>query len=153
MTALQLPTKSGEGTDQHAQTALLGRAKQGTSAAIVVTGGPGVGKSALVARATETAAGFTVLRVQGVKPESQLPYAGLHRLLIPFLGDLGKLPGEQRQALDAIFGRAPGPAPSPFLVGLASLTLLAEAATRAPVLCVVDDAQWIDPASLRTVAF
>ena len=94
-----------------------------------------------------------VARVAGVQAEMGMGFAGLHQLLVPFLGGLEQLPGPQRQALGSAFGLAAGPAPDRFLVGLAALTLLTDAAAGGPVLCLVDDAQWLDPVSVEVLGF
>jgi DNA-binding CsgD family transcriptional regulator len=119
----------------------------------------------LLDRAGETAAVEGVLaaardglsgvlaRVAGVQAEMGMGFAGLHQLLIPFLGGLEQLPGPQRQALESAFGLAAGPAPDRFLVGLAALTLLTDAAAARPVLCLVDDAQWLDLVSVEVLGF
>src|SRR5262245_12103043 len=92
-------------------------------------------------------------RVAGVQAEMGMGFPGLHQLLIPFLGGLGQLPGPQRQALGSAFGLVAGPPPDRFLVGLAALTLLTDAAAAAPVLCLVDDAQWLDQVSVEVLGF
>jgi DNA-binding CsgD family transcriptional regulator len=92
-------------------------------------------------------------RVAGVQAEMGLGFAGLHQLLVPFLSGLGGLPGPQRQALGSAFGLVAGPPPDRFLVGLAALTLLTDAAAARPVLCLVDDAQWLDQVSVETLGF
>ncbi|GAA4562862.1 helix-turn-helix transcriptional regulator [Planotetraspora kaengkrachanensis] len=132
---------------------LLQAAKRGKSGTIVLRGEAGIGKSALIDHAMESATGMRVLRVTGVVAESELGYAGLHRLMLPLLDRLSGLPIPQRAALESAFGMAEGIAPDPFLVGLAVLTLLTDHAETRPVLCVCDDAQWLDDESLRTLAF
>src|ERR1700741_3662454 len=99
------------------------------------------------------AAGMRVARAAGVESEMELAFAGLHQLCAPLLGRLGRLPGPQRDALGVAFGLQEGAAPDRFLVGLAVLTLLAEAAEERPLLCVVDDAQWLDLASAPALVF
>ena len=94
-----------------------------------------------------------VARVAGVESEMDLGFAGLHQVVVPFLGDLERLPAPQRAALSAAFGMVSGAAPDRFLVGLAALTLITEAAVKQPVLCVVDDAQWLDRVSLEVLGF
>jgi DNA-binding CsgD family transcriptional regulator len=120
-----------------------------------VTGGPGVGKSALLEEAAARAAdrGMLVLRVAGVQSEAQLAFAGLHHLLRPALGHLDQLAPPQRHAIQAAFGLSDGPAPDMFLTALAVLDLLAESAARAPVLAVADDAQWLDRPTRDVLAF
>src|SRR5262245_2160559 len=92
-------------------------------------------------------------RVAGVQAEMGMGFAGLHQLLVPFLGGLEHLPGPQRQALESAFGLVAGPPPDRFLVGLAALTLLTDAAAAGPVLCLVDDAQWLDQVSVEVLGF
>src|SRR5215472_4859772 len=132
---------------------VLGAVRDGLSGVLVVRGEPGIGKTALLEWAAGRAGGMRVARVAGVQAEMGMGFAGLHQLLIPFLGGLGQLPGPQRQALGSAFGLVAGPAPDRFLVGLAALTLLTDAAAGGPVLCLVDDAQWLDLASVEVLGF
>jgi predicted ATPase len=125
----------------------------GASRVLVVHGEPGVGKSALLEYLADRATGCRVLRVSGVQWEMELAFAGLHQLCAPLLDRLEVLPGPQREALRTAFGMSEGPAPDRFLVGLAVLGLLAEAAAERPVVCLVDDAQWLDRASAQVLAF
>ena len=120
-----------------------------------LTGEPGVGKSALQAQTATYAetAGFTVLRARGIQSESQLPYAVLHQLLAPILPRASGMPGPQRQSLLACFGLVEAPEVNPFFTSLAVLDLLVEAAAEAPVLVCLDDLQWMDRASVDTLAF
>ena len=111
------------------------------------------GKSALLEYLAGQAVGCRVLRVAGVQSEMELAFAGLHQLCAPLHGRLDALPGPQREALATAFGLSGGPAPDRFLVGLAALGLLSEAAAEWPVLCMVDDAQWLDRASAQVLAF
>jgi DNA-binding CsgD family transcriptional regulator/tetratricopeptide (TPR) repeat protein len=112
-----------------------------------------VGKSALLDYLAGRVGGWQVARAAGVESEMELAYAGLHQLCAPMLGQLDRLPGPQRDALAVVFGRRVGPAPDRFLVGLATLTLLAEAAEARPLVCVVEDAQWLDQASAQVLGF
>ncbi|MBC2933657.1 AAA family ATPase [Nocardioides sp. zg-1228] len=134
---------------------LLDRARAGSSGALVVRGEAGIGKTVLVEQAALGAAssGFRVETSVGVEAEAQFAFAGLHQLCGPLLGHLGALPDPQQAALGVAFGLRSGPAPDRFLVGLATLNLLAEVAEAAPLLCVVDDAQWLDEASAQVMAF
>ncbi|MEV8631262.1 AAA family ATPase [Streptosporangium sp. NPDC051023] len=132
---------------------LLTRARTGMSGTLVISGPAGIGKTALIEQAATTADGLWVSRIAGVEAEQELGFAGLHRLLLPFLGRRGRLPGPQRDALETAFGLLHAPPPDRFLVGLAALTLLAEAAATTPVLVVCDDAQWMDRESLEVLAF
>jgi predicted ATPase len=127
--------------------------RAGESRVLVVHGEPGVGKTALLEYLADRAAGCRVLRVAGVQSEMELAFAGLHQLCAPLLDRLGVLPGPQQQALQTAFGISAGPPPDRFLVGLASLGLLAEAAAERPVVCLADDAQWLDRASAQVLAF
>jgi hypothetical protein len=100
----------------------------------------------------EQAAGFRVTRAAGVESEMELAFAGLHQLCVPMLGRLEQLPGPKRDALRVAFGLREGDAPDRFLVGLAMLSLLADVAEDQPLACLVDDAQWLDQASLLSLA-
>lgn len=131
----------------------LQRIRLGQSAVQVLRGEAGVGKTALLEYAAERASGCRVARVAGVEAEVELAFAGLHQLCAPMLGELDRLPAPQRDALQVAFGLRGGAAPEPFLVALAVLTLLAEAAEACPLLCLVDDAQWLDRASSQALAF
>ncbi|MFF7458499.1 AAA family ATPase [Kitasatospora sp. NPDC008115] len=132
---------------------LLDAVRAGESRVLVLHGEPGVGRTRLLEYATARARGFRVVRVTGVESETELPYAGLHQLCAPFLGRLGRLPAPQRDALATAFGLAAGPSPARFLVGIAVLGLLADAAEQEPLVCAVDDAQWLDEVSAHTLAF
>ncbi|GAA5211821.1 LuxR family transcriptional regulator [Microbacterium kyungheense] len=116
-------------------------------------GEPGIGKTALLDHMTSTASGCRVLRVAGVQSEMELSYAGLHLLCAPLLSGLEDLPDPQKNALAGAFGLRDGGPPDRFMVGLAVLNLLADAAADQPLLCVVDDVQWLDEASALTLAF
>jgi DNA-binding CsgD family transcriptional regulator len=116
-------------------------------------GEPGVGKTALLEYAIESAAGLRVARVTGVESEMELAFAALQQLCAPMLDKLEGLPDPQRDALGVAFGLHTGAAPDRFLVGLATLSLLSEAAVQQPLFCVIDDAQWLDRASAQTLAF
>ncbi len=132
---------------------LLEQVRSGRSAALVVRGEAGVGKTALLDYALESALEVRVLRAAGVESEMELAFGGLHQLCGAMLDRLGRLPDPQRDALATAFGREAGPAPDRFLVGLAVLSLLSEVAGEGPVVCVVDDAQWLDRASAQALAF
>ena len=132
---------------------LLETARGGRGAVLVVHGDAGVGKTALLEHVVDAATDFRVVRTAGAQGEDELDYAALQQLCSPIL-ELGeRLPDPQREALEVAFGLSSGPVPSPFLVGLAVLSLLSEAAAEQPLLCVVDDAQWLDGASARVLAF
>ena len=132
---------------------LLDTARDGHGAMIVVHGDPGVGKTALLEFTIETGEDFRVVRTAGVEGEMELDFAALQRLCSPIMGFAERLPDPQRDALDVAFGLSAGNASSPFLVGLAVLGLVSEAAEEQPLLCLVDDAQWLDGASARALAF
>src|SRR5882724_10442278 len=132
---------------------LLDTARDGHGAVLVVHGEPGVGKTALLEYAVVAGEDFRVLRAAGVEGEMELDYAALQQLCSPILEFIQRLPDPQRDALGVAFGLSAGQAPSPFLVGLAVLGLLSEAAEQQPLVCVVDDAQWLDGASARALAF
>ncbi|MEA2405427.1 MAG: hypothetical protein QOE08_2074, partial [Thermoleophilaceae bacterium] len=132
---------------------LLEGARAGHGGVLAVYGEPGVGKTALVEYSVEAAGEFRVLRTVGVEGEMELAYAALQQLCSPILELSERLPGPQRDALAVAFGLSPGLPPNPFLVGLAVLGLLSEAAQERPLLCVVDDAQWLDRASARALGF
>src|SRR5215468_6869932 len=125
---------------------LLEDLRSGRGRALVVRGEAGVGKSALLEHMAEAAADMRVARAAGAESEMELAFAGVHQLCAPLLDRLEGLPGPQRDALRIAFGLREGDAPDRFLVGLAVLTLLAEVAEERPLLCVVDDAQWLDAA-------
>jgi DNA-binding CsgD family transcriptional regulator len=118
-----------------------------------VHGEAGVGKTALLDYAVEAARGFRTARTSGIEAEMELPFAAVQQLCSPFLDSWDRLPQPQHEALGVAFGLITGPAPNPFLLGLAVLGLLSEAAEERPLLCVVDDAQWLDRASARALAF
>jgi DNA-binding CsgD family transcriptional regulator len=132
---------------------LLAAVRAGQSAVLVVRGEPGVGKTALLGYAVESARGFRVVRAVGVESEMELPFAALQQLCAPVLDRAAPLPAPQRHALGVAFGLSAGPAPDRFLVGLAVLSLLSELSQQQPLLCVVDDAQWLDRASEQALAF
>src|SRR5260370_3331432 len=143
----------GRGQQCETLDGLLADVRAGRSRALVVRGEPGIGKTALLGYAAGTAQDFQLARAVGVESEMELPFAALHQLCGRMLGRLGALPGPQRDALGVAFGLCSGRVPDRFLVGLAVLGLLSEAATDQPLLCLVDDAQWLDQASARALAF
>jgi DNA-binding CsgD family transcriptional regulator/tetratricopeptide (TPR) repeat protein len=132
---------------------VLGAVRDGLSGVLVLRGEAGIGKTALLEWAAGRAGDMRLARVAGVQAEMGMGFAGLHQLLVPFLGGLEQLPGPQRQALGSAFGLVAGPPPDRFLVGLAALTLLTDAAAGRPVLCLVDDAQWLDLVSVEVLGF
>src|SRR5262245_9934199 len=132
---------------------LVAEARAGESRVLVLRGEAGVGKTALLGHLSALAGGCRVARAVGVESEMELPFAGLHALCAPMLDRLGSLPSPQRGALGTAFGLSEGPPPDRFLVGLAVLSLLADAAEERPLVCIVDDAQWLDRVSAQTLAF
>ena len=132
---------------------LVGDIRQGVSRSLVLRGEAGIGKTALLQYLVDAAPGVTVLRAVGVESEMELAYASLHQLCGPMLDRLHTLPTPQREALEIVFGLSSAAAPDRFLVGLAVLSLLSETADERPLLCIVDDAQWLDEASALTLAF
>jgi DNA-binding CsgD family transcriptional regulator len=132
---------------------LLDSVRAGESRVLVVRGEPGAGKTALLDYLGEQASGCRVAHAAGVESEMELVYAGLHQLLTPMLDRLERLPAPQASALQTAFGLSPGSAPDRFLVGLAALSVLAEVAEEHPLVCLVDDAQWLDQASAQALGF
>jgi DNA-binding CsgD family transcriptional regulator len=143
----------GRQSESAALEGLLREVRGGRSGVIVLRGEPGVGKTALLESVVDSASGFRVARATGVESEAELAFAALQQLLGPILKRLDDLPGPQRDALGAAFGLTASAAPERFLVGLAALSLLSNIAQEQPLLCVVDDAQWLDSASAQAFAF
>src|SRR5215472_4983961 len=139
--------------ERQALDSLMQDLRSGRGRALVVRGEAGVGKSALLEYAAGAAPDMQVARAAGVESEMELAFAGVHQLCVPLLDRLERLPAPQRDALGIAFGLGGGGAPDRFLVGLAVLTLLSEAAGERPLLCVVDDAQWLDRISAQVLAF
>jgi DNA-binding CsgD family transcriptional regulator len=132
---------------------IISALRTGESRVLVVQGAPGVGKSALLHYAERAASGVRVLRTVGVDSEMELAFAALHQLCSPLLDRLDALPVPQREALETVFGLRAGTPPDQFLVGLAVLTLLSSASEDGPLLCVIDDAQWLDRVSAQVLGF
>lgn len=132
---------------------VLDSVRAGMSGALVLRGEPGVGKSALLDYAVECAADLQIVRTVAVESERAMGFAAVHQLLVPLLPAVDRLPEPQRRALGVAFGLVSGPPADPFLVGLAVLTLLADAAEVRPVLCVIDDAHWLDDESADILSF
>ena len=143
----------GRSEESEALEGLLGAVRDGLSGVLVLLGEPGAGKTALLDHAARAAGDMRVVRVAGLQSEMGFDFAGLHQLLLPFLGSLEKLPPPQREALSSAFGLVAGPPPGRFLAGIAALTMITEAARERPVLCAVDDAQWLDRASVDVLGF
>jgi DNA-binding CsgD family transcriptional regulator len=132
---------------------MLEAVRGGESRTLVLRGEAGVGKTALLDYLLAAAPDAKLVQARGVESEMELAFAGLHQLCGPMLGHVGQLPVPQREALETVFGMSAGSPPDLFMVGLAMLSLFSEAAEQRPLLCVVDDAQWLDRASARTLAF
>jgi DNA-binding CsgD family transcriptional regulator len=143
--------------DRHAECGVLDRlieaVRAGESRALVVSGEAGVGKTALLDYLARQASGYRIERAVGVQSEMELPFAALHQLCAPMLNKLQGLPAPQRHAVEIAFGMSSGPAPDRFLVGLAVLSLLSDTAEQQPLICVVDDEQWLDRASAQVLGF
>jgi DNA-binding CsgD family transcriptional regulator len=132
---------------------LLDEVRAGQSGVLVMSGEPGIGKTALLEYAIESAAGLRVARAAGMESERELAFAGLHQLCSPVLDRLERLPDPQRDALRTVFGQSAGAPPDRFLTGLAVLSLVSEVAEERPLFWVVDDAQWLDQESAQVLAF
>jgi DNA-binding CsgD family transcriptional regulator len=132
---------------------LLQQVRTGASGAIVVRGEPGIGKSALLDYAAQKAAGFLIVSVTGIESEMEVAFAALQQVCAPLTKHLGQLPPPQAEALRVALGLSSSAPPDRFLAGLGVLSLAAEAADAQPVLCLIDDAQWIDQTSLQALAF
>ncbi len=151
--AAGLSSLYGRQTECAALDGLLDRVRGGRSAVLVLRGEAGIGKTALVRYVTERAAGFSVARCIGVESEMELAFAGLHDLCAPMLSCLDALVEPQREALGVALGLASGERPETFQVALAALNLLAQAGEERPLLCVVDDVQWLDQATAGVLGF
>jgi DNA-binding CsgD family transcriptional regulator/predicted negative regulator of RcsB-dependent stress response len=150
---VQGPRLLGRASECEALDRLLTDGLAGRSRVIVLRGEAGVGKSSLLNYVSDQVAGWHVATAVGVESEMELAYSGLHQLCRPMLDHLDQLPVPQREALAVVFGQSTGPAPDRFLVGVATLTLFAEVAEQQPLVCVVDDAQWLDSASAQILGF
>ena len=143
--------------DREAERAAIDRVldavRSGLSGALVLRGGPGVGKTTLLRYAVDAVPDMRVSSIAGFESEISMEFAGLHQLLLPFIPLLDELPSPQQSALRVALGQEEGTPPERFLVGLAALTLLSRAAEEQPVLCVVDDIHWLDPESRHVLAF
>src|SRR5215467_13464952 len=143
----------GRRTERAVIDRVLNAVRGGLSGTLVLRGGPGAGKSALLQHAVDAAPDLRVSSIAGVESEIRMEFAGLHQLLVPCLPQLDDLPPPQRAALRVAFGQEAGPSPEQFLVGLAALTLLSRAAEAQQLLCIVDDAHWLDPESAQVLGF
>jgi DNA-binding CsgD family transcriptional regulator len=153
MAAHRPPAFRGRTSEREVLDRLLDNVRGGQSAVLVIRGEAGVGKTALLRYAARQASGFRIAQIAGVEAEMELPFAGLHQLCAPMLSHLDALPDPQRRALSVALGLSTGDAPDRFLVALAVLSLLSEVAEERPLLCLVDDAQWLDGASGQVVGF
>jgi AAA ATPase domain len=153
MAAQRPPPFWGRNSERQVLDQLLENVRRGESGVLVIRGEAGVGKTALLRYCARQAGGFRVAQIGGVESEMELPFAGLHQLCAPMLARLGALPKPQQHALRVAFGLSSGGAPDRFLVALAALSLLAEVAAERPLLCLVDDAQWLDAASGQVLGF
>ena len=147
------PVFRGRSSERGVLDRLLDTARAGESGVLVIHGEPGIGKTSLLRHAARQAAGFRVIQIAGNEAEMELAFAGLHQLCAPFLDVLDALPEPQRDALAIAFGLSAGPAPDQFLVALATLSLLSHVAEDRPLLCLVDDAHWLDRASAQALGF
>ena len=143
----------GRGPERTGLDQLLSAIRRGESRTLMLRGEAGIGKTALLDYLVASASGTTVVRAAGVESEMELAYASLHQLCEPLFDRLDRLPSPQRQGLEVVFGLSDGEAPDRFLVGLAVLSLISEASEERPLLCVVDDAQWLDQSSALTLGF
>jgi DNA-binding CsgD family transcriptional regulator len=150
---IRSPLLLGRRVERDALAGVLQAIRSGESVALVLRGDPGVGKTALLDDFAGEAGKCQVIRASGVQSEMELAFAGLQQLCSALVGRLEQLPGHQRDALGAALGLSAAGAPDRFLVGLAALNLFAEAAAERPLICLVDDAQWLDKASAQALAF
>jgi DNA-binding CsgD family transcriptional regulator len=143
----------GRASEREVLDGLLENVRGGQSAVVVIRGDAGIGKTAMLRYASRQASGFRIEKIAGVEAEMELPFAGLHQLCARMLDRLDGLPEPQRDALRVALGLSSGAAPDRFLVGLAVLSLLSAVAEERPLLCLVDDAQWLDAASGEVLGF
>src|SRR3954452_21214891 len=149
----EVPMLPGRRDELAVLDGLVEDSRTGRSGVLVVRGEAGIGKTALLEHAIASALDFTLLRAVGVESEMELAFAALHEVCPPVDDFVDRLPAPQRHALEITFGVSTGAAPDRFLVALATLSLLSEAAQERPLLCVVDDAQWLDRASAQALGF
>jgi DNA-binding CsgD family transcriptional regulator len=153
MAATRAPAFMGRASERAALDGVLEKVRGGRSDVLVLRGEAGIGKTALLRYAARQASGFRVAQVTGVDAEMELAYAGIHQLCAPMLDQLADLPAPQGDAVNVAFGLRSGDVPDRFLVGLAVLGLLAAMAEERPLLCLVEDAQWLDAASSQILGF
>ena len=143
----------GRSSERERLDATLASARDGHSAVLVIRGEAGIGKTALLRHAARQASGLRTIEVEGVQAEMELPFAGIHRLCAPVFDGLEVLAEPQQNALRVAFGVSSGDAPDKFLVAVAVLNLLSATAEERPLLCLVDDAQWLDAGSVQALGF
>ncbi len=143
----------GRSSELEALAGTVDHVRSGGSSALLIRGEPGVGKTALLDELVRLADDFLVIRIEGIESELQLDYAALHRVVVPFMHLIDRLPEPQRVAIRTAFGLETSARPDRFLVGLAALTILGDTERSAPLLVVVDDAHWLDRDSLSALAF
>jgi DNA-binding CsgD family transcriptional regulator len=153
MAASGAPAFRGRARERRALDGLLDQVRGGESAVLVIRGEAGIGKTALMRYCARQASGCQLAQIHGVESEMELPLAALHQLCTPMLSRLDALPEPQQRALRVGFGLAAGPAPDRFVLGLAVLSLLTEHAAARPLVCLIDDAQWLDEASSQVLGF
>src|SRR5690348_13470895 len=153
MAAPRTPAFRGRARERSSLDSLLDRVRGGESAALVIRGEAGIGKTALLRYCARQASGCRLVQIEGVESEMELPLAALHQLCTPMLSGLDALPEPQQRALRVAFGLASGPPPDRFVLGLAVLSLLTESAAARPLICLIDDAQWLDEASSQVLGF
>jgi DNA-binding CsgD family transcriptional regulator len=153
MAAPRTPAFRGRAREREVLDGLLDRVRSGEGAVLVIRGEAGIGKTELMRYCARQASGCRLVQIAGVESEIELPFAALHQLCAPMLGGLAALPEPQERALRVAFGLATGTAPDRFVVGLAALSLLAENAAARPLVCLVDDAQWLDEISCQVLGF
>ena len=143
----------GRARERAALDRMLDDIHEGKSSALVIRGEPGIGKTALMQYCARQASGCLVAQIAGVESELEMPFAAIHQLCRPLLAGIDALPDPQQQALRVAFGLAAGATPDRFVVGLAVLGLLVEASAERPLVCLVDDAQWLDEPSRLVLGF
>src|ERR1700733_14715152 len=151
MSTVRGPGLVGRASERAALDGLLAKVRGGESEVLVIRGGAGIGKSALLRYTSRQASGFRVVEVTSMEAEMELPFAGIHQLCATMLDRLDALPAPQREALSVALGLKAGAVPDQFLVGLALLSLLSGMAEKRPLLCLVEDAQWLDAASSQSL--
>src|ERR1700733_12579210 len=151
MAAIRGQAFVGRTSERERLDGLLARVREGESEVLVIRGGAGIGKTALLRYAARQASGYRVAELTGVEAEMELAFAGIHQLCGTMLDRLDALPAPQHEAVSVALGLASGQVPHRFLVGLAVLNLLAAVAEERPLLCLVEDAQWLDGASSQIV--